>query len=507
MIKRQRGITFKFVIISSALAIVLLSLMTLIIINSARNSQSDISAQFIKTLEQDRDLQEKAILQDIKNNGMSIAMLLGKVSSSFIIGYDFDSLQELANHAAMNKDIVSVLITDPENKPLTKAVAMKPGLIEIKQPIKFEDQLVGQVLVRLSKARINKSSKTLNDRITEEKAEIDRAITASTRHLTIWFAGLALGLIILLCITIYLCLQRLVIKPITMISSELNETTIRVADASGELTGSSLSLADDSSAQAASLEEISASMEEIATMTRQNSDNAGQCDRLMKDVNEVVRKANESIIRQNKSMNAISAATEETSKIIKTIDEIAFQTNLLALNAAVEAARAGEAGAGFAVVADEVRSLAMRSAEAAKNTTTLIEETTAKVNEGSKLATETNENFSEVEEKVVKAGNLVSEISTASNEQTIGLEQVNTAISEIDEVTQRTAANSEETASAASELLSLSRATTDHINQLMLLLSGGVLDHSSHTAEIAEQTCLPDNITPTVQPDNDIADF
>ncbi len=472
MADKQRGITFKFVLISSTLAIILLSLMTIVIINSAHNSERHLGTSFVKTLGHDRDTQEKIAQQDIMAKGKSFAMLLGKIASTFIIGYDFDSLQQLTKHAAMDEDVANVIFTDPANKPLTKAWALQPGMKEIKRPITFDGKLVGQVLIRMSMARVNKTNKILNDNIAAEKADLIKTMAASTRQLTIWFTSLALGLIVLLCLTIYFCLQRLVVKPIAGIGNKLTETTARVADASGELSGSSQSLADDSSAQAASLEEVSASMEEIATMTRQNSDNAGQCDSLMKEVSQVVNKANESIIRQSESMAAISTASEETSKIIKTIDEIAFQTNLLALNAAVEAARAGEAGAGFAVVADEVRSLAMRSAEAAKNTTQLIEETTNKINEGNKLSAETNENFSKVAEKVSKAGSLVAEISTASNEQTIGLSQVNTAINEIDQVTQRAAANSEETASAAAELLSLAKATTQYIDRLMLMLTG-----------------------------------
>ena len=141
---------------------------------------------------------------------------------------------------------------------------------------------------------------------------------------------------------------------------------------------------------------------------------------------------------------SISKASEETSKIIKTIDEIAFQTNLLALNAAVEAARAGEAGAGFAVVADEVRNLAMRAAEAAKNTADLIEGTVKKVQDGSLLVATTNDAFSQVKESTTQVGNLVSEITEASKEQSSGIEQVNIAISEMDKVVQQNAANAEE---------------------------------------------------------------
>ncbi len=163
--------------------------------------------------------------------------------------------------------------------------------------------------------------------------------------------------------------------------------------ASGQVSSASQQLAAGSSEQAASIEETSSSLEEMSSMTSQNADNAGCADNLMKEVNQVVGQANASMTELTTSMAHISQASEETSKIIKTIDEIAFQTNLLALNAAVEAARAGEAGAGFAVVADEVRNLAMRAADAAKNTADLIEGTVKKVSDGSDLVTKTNDAF------------------------------------------------------------------------------------------------------------------
>ncbi|MCP4646444.1 MAG: methyl-accepting chemotaxis protein, partial [bacterium] len=155
-----------------------------------------------------------------------------------------------------------------------------------------------------------------------------------------------------------------------------------------------------------------------------------------------------------KSMEEISKASEETSKIVKTIDEIAFQTNLLALNAAVEAARAGEAGAGFAVVADEVRNLAMRAAAAAKDTSALIEGTVKKVGDGATLVEKTNEAFKEVTDSSAKVGALVAEISSASKEQADGISQVTTAVSEMDTVVQQNAAGSEELSSQADELSS-----------------------------------------------------
>ncbi|MCX5820064.1 MAG: methyl-accepting chemotaxis protein [Deltaproteobacteria bacterium] len=246
--------------------------------------------------------------------------------------------------------------------------------------------------------------------------------------------------------------SRSISRPITEAVRELNEATDQVASASHQVSGSSQSLAEGASEQAAALEETSSSLEEMSSMTRQNADNANQANGLMEKTKEVVGRADASMKKLTEAMNDISGASEETSKIVKTIDEIAFQTNLLALNAAVEAARAGEAGAGFAVVAEEVRNLALRAAEAAKNTSFLIEGTVKKVKDGSNLLGKTNEDFKEVATSSAKVAELIGEISAASNEQAQGIGQVSKAVSEMDKVVQQNAANAEESASAAEEM-------------------------------------------------------
>ncbi len=267
-------------------------------------------------------------------------------------------------------------------------------------------------------------------------------------------------------------MSRSISRPIHHIIQELNQGAEQVASASQQVSSSSLSLAEGTSEQAAAIEETSSSMEEMSSMTRQNAENARQADTLMGETNRVVDEANHSMGELNQSMKEITTASEETAKIIKTIDEIAFQTNLLALNAAVEAARAGEAGAGFAVVADEVRNLAMRAAEAAKNTATLIEGSVKKIKGGSAIVDKTNQAFAQVNTESKKIKQLVAEIAAASQEQAQGIEQINKAISEMDKVVQSNAGSAEESASASEEMYAQSTQMKKFVNDLNTLIEG-----------------------------------
>ena len=282
------------------------------------------------------------------------------------------------------------------------------------------------------------------------------------------------GLVVAVAVGIFVALfiTRSITGPVGRIISGLNLGSNQVASASGQVSSSSQSTAEGASQQAASIEETSSSMEEMASMTKKNTKNASNADDLMREANQVVTSANGAMEDLTRSMADISQASEETSKIIKTIDEIAFQTNLLALNAAVEAARAGEAGSGFAVVADEVRSLAMRAADAAKDPAGLIEGTVKKVSDGSQLVASTNEAFARVAETSQKVGNLVTEISSASKEQSNGIEQVNNAISEMDRVVQQNAANAEEAASAAEEMSAQAEQLRTYVDDLVILVTG-----------------------------------
>ncbi|MCG8551725.1 MAG: methyl-accepting chemotaxis protein [Desulfobacterales bacterium] len=303
-------------------------------------------------------------------------------------------------------------------------------------------------------------------------AEIDVAEAFAGANAIKWLMVVMSVISTLVIFGIAWVIARALSRPIQNITAGMNECANQVASASGQVSSSSQSMAEGASQQAASIEETSSSMEEMSSMTKLNAENANHADNLMKEVSQVVKSADESMEKLIVSMAQISSASKETSKIIKTIDEIAFQTNLLALNAAVEAARAGEAGSGFAVVADEVRNLAMRAADAAKNTAELIEGTVKKIDDGSELVTSTNEAFRQVAESSAKVGDLVTNISQASSDQYNGIEQVNVAIAEMDNVVQQNAANAEESASASEEMNAQAEQLRDFVSGLFELING-----------------------------------
>ena len=207
-------------------------------------------------------------------------------------------------------------------------------------------------------------------------------------------------------------------------------------------------------------------------MTMRNAENASAANRLMEEAKQIMTNANRAMDQLTQAMSVIAAANTETSKIIKTIDEIAFQTNLLALNAAVEAARAGEAGAGFAVVADEVRNLAMRAADAARNTAQLLEDTNTKVASGVEMVRVTDGAFKQAAEQTQKTGALLTEITTSSKEQSIGIGQVAKAVQELDEVTQHNAADADQDSQIASDMEQQSQRLGNYVHDLVRLVKG-----------------------------------
>ena len=219
-----------------------------------------------------------------------------------------------------------------------------------------------------------------------------------------------------------------------------------------EVANSSMSLAQGATEQASAIEELSATIEEIANRTKLNATKAGEAKSLSEKVKSSADDSNCHVGEMLNAMLEIRASSENISKIISVIDGIAFQTNILALNAAVEAARAGAHGKGFAVVASEVKSLAEKSAKAAKEVSEIITSSNGRVLRGQEIANTTADSLNVIVDEIRRVTSLVSEISLASNDQALGLTQIKSAIGQVSEVVMNNSSLTESTAAASQEL-------------------------------------------------------
>ncbi len=276
-------------------------------------------------------------------------------------------------------------------------------------------------------------------------------------------------------IVIYIIMSFILIRSladsIRRIADTIKNGTDLVARAACEIANSSESLAQGASRQASSVQETSAALAEMLSMTQNNAQSADMADKYMSQTNNVVVTTAESMEQLITSMAGINKASEETAKIVKAIDEIAFQTNLLALNAAVEAARAGESGKGFAVVAEEVRNLAMRSAQAADSTANLIDTTIARVNSGSELAQKAGETFTNVGESARKVASFLTEIANASKEQATGISQLNSTVAVIDSVIRQYALETRNFSSSSDTLINQVTNMQDAVGDLLYIVN------------------------------------
>jgi methyl-accepting chemotaxis protein len=367
------------------------------------------------------------------------------------------SLAKLENAWAEYRDVSKQVIALAAAENLNEA---RPSIELAMGPAREKINAVTDALEELTRMKEGNAR-----RLSEEAAALYRS--SRLVLLSIVTGGVLLGL------TLGILLAVAIARPLKRVIARLFNTADQVGAASVEVSNASQSLAEGTSEQASSLEETSSSLDAMSSMTKQNADYTNQAKAMMSEAHQVVDKVDRHMKEMTGAVMEITKSSEETKKIVKTIDEIAFQTNLLALNAAVEAARAGEAGAGFAVVADEVRNLALRASEAAKNTSVLIEHTIRAVHKGNELTNATQEAFAENASIAGKIGHLVDEIAAASEEQSRRIAQVNIAVTEMDKVTQSTAANAEESAAAAEELSAQAEQMKGYVGDLVKVVGSG----------------------------------
>lgn len=252
-----------------------------------------------------------------------------------------------------------------------------------------------------------------------------------------------------------------IVTSVVQVASNMTDTITNIKTAahqvsagSGQVSDGAQALAQGATEQASSVEELSATINVISDQVKQTAHNANKAVEISTEASQAIITSNEQMQKLMAAMDNINHKSAEISKIIKTIEDIAFQTNILALNAAVEAARAGAAGKGFAVVADEVRNLAGKSADAAKNTTALIQESVSAINDGVRLAQVTAQDLLGVVDGVRETTSVIADITRATTEQAESISEISIGVDQISSVVQTNSATSEESAAAAEELSS-----------------------------------------------------
>jgi methyl-accepting chemotaxis protein len=346
--------------------------------------------------------------------------------------------------------------------------------------------------------------RAINDN--KQYADTTAAESVSVTDNTLHLVNLSILVMLSACVAIAFVIVRSLNRVLTNVADSLGEGAHHIVGASSQLAAASQTLAQNANDQASSLQETSSALEQIGSMTKRNTENAQKAQTLSGETRNAAENCSQRTEEMQVAMKHIQKASTEmavaihgitnssnsVSKIISTIDEIAFQTNILALNAAVEAARAGEAGMGFAVVAEEVRSLAKRSADAAKETAAMIEAAVTQSQRGVEVNSKVTASIAEVVQKangvrdalsniVAKArevDSVVGQITEASKEQNSGLEQINSAINLMNQVTQANAAGSEETASASEELTAQSMELRSGVDVLVKLVNGKSYDET-----------------------------
>ena len=445
-------------------------------LNSDFNRLVDLSEKFYTANEEFRSIKASAFdeldLEKRQNLNAGYITLLNELSNlkatHISERVEIPSFEVFSEAQFMSNFTTNYEINEETKPKLTiESQELEPAKAKIQEVLQAHNDLNTNYtqLVTLFDNVLNNSVRL------SEASKSDVVNDASSTSKIVSNTELILSFVSLFFITIALFFGFIVGKSITKILKDiivqLTTGANEVKSSSEQLSDASQDLASSASKQAASIEETSSSLEEMASQIKHTDENSSEAEQAMQAAKPMVDRGVEAMSRMNVAMQDIRDSSDETSKIINTIDDIAFQTKLLALNAAVEAARAGEAGKGFAVVAEEVRNLAQRSADAAKNTSTLIQKSQESTLNGSKLAVDVSNSLQKISSEFGNVTTLVVEISTAAKEQADGITQLNSVMTDMDSVVQRNASASEQSAGVAQELT----AQADELNQIVKRLA------------------------------------
>jgi methyl-accepting chemotaxis protein len=419
------------------------------------------------------------------------------------------SLNKLVEGAkAIDKEIAEMeqfdaTFKDPERRnalkaALTESTALLQGLAKVSEVVARSRVLYEKDMKNLA-ADFSSRILKLNQVFASRRQEIQQASSEAQRRNETLVLGLSLIGIVFGVGAGYF-IVRSVTRPIAHVAAVLKEGSDRTAAASRQVSSASQAMADGSCQQAASLEETSSSLVEMGSMIKRTAEHTESARQMAGETRKAADHGSDDMKAMKEAMDSIKSAGGEITKIIKTIDEIAFQTNILALNAAVEAARAGEAGAGFAVVAEEVRNLAHRSAEAARETAAKIENSNQCSEHGIRLSERVGNNFNEITQRARKLDTMIQEIADAAKQQSQGIETINAEISRIDSITQANSASAEETASSSAELQSQADRLGEAVGELNRMVhtdQDAVAAHAAVHLEAPAQTMARKGKAPT----------
>jgi methyl-accepting chemotaxis protein len=484
------GVTLGFVFL--AVLIVVLGATSFQLSRTGTARGAELSERLLPALQSLAGLQEATLKYNLSN-------------LEFVTGRDEETqARKLAAAAGYRKDIDLHAAELARLLDSTEALTLQA---KVTGSVRTYDASIGRLQKALKGNEFDEAMKLLDGEVTQNYTAIESALTNLSRFVfdlsnrnghetqsildrnlgTTLVLGSIIAALALLAVGLVQWLSLRISRNLGRISTKLSLVAEDIFAKADGFTATSTSLADGASQQAAALEETSASLEELAGMTSRNAEAAQNAKQIAGTTRTAVENGAAGMERLTVAMGGIRSSSAEISKIIKTIDEIAFQTNILALNAAVEAARAGEAGAGFAVVAEEVRALAQRSATAARETADKIEIAVAKSNEGADTSVEVAGMLTRIVQQVRAMDTLVAEIATASGEQSSGIAQINKAMSEMDKVTQSNAAGAEESASSAHEL----SAQSNHLRESVDLLNHFTGSVQKPVAALAASVSVP----------------
>lgn len=411
-------------------------------------------------------------------SNISRQLLLGRVAAvKFLMENDESNLPVVNQYLSSASDEIGALAAGESGDVKSRMANLagiteeyKKGFATATAAIRERNRVMSQVISGTG-TRIGETVARMADNSMQVQNEVKQSLVAANASAV---RGILIASVssLLLGITFALVISISLSRRLQSIITSLSASSEQITNAAHQQAYTGQALASGASEQASALEETSASIEELSSMTSRNAENAHQAREITVRAKKAAEEGTLSVKNLSEAIERIRASADETATIVKTIDEIAFQTNLLALNAAVEAARAGDSGKGFAVVAEEVRSLAQRSAEAAKTTGQLIGASQTHAERGVAGSQEVTKVLDVILQEVGRVTTLVAEVASASKEQASGLNQISKAVVDMDKVTQSTAASAEESAASGEELSAQATELAHLVSSLLEIVQG-----------------------------------